>query len=81
MRGFLRVCEGRKLRVNVGKCKVIRFSRYIKVGLMHVTLNGKPLEEIDCFKYLGSQVSADGGLKGIWFSEFMRGIKCWCICR
>ena len=22
-------------------------------------LNGKPLEEVDCFKYLGSQVVAD----------------------
>ena len=24
-------------------------------------LNGVPLEEVDCFKYLGSQVAADGG--------------------
>ena len=24
-------------------------------------LNGEPLEELDCFKYLGSQVAADGG--------------------
>ena len=23
-------------------------------------LNGEPLEEVDCFKYLGSQVAADG---------------------
>ena len=28
---------------------------------MHVILNGEPLEELDCFKYLGSQVEADGG--------------------
>ena len=28
---------------------------------MHVILNGELLGEIDCFKYLGSQVSADGG--------------------
>ena len=28
---------------------------------MHVLLNGEPLEEVDCFKYLGSQVAADGG--------------------
>ena len=26
-----------------------------------MTLNGEPLEEVDCFKYLGSQVAADGG--------------------
>ena len=24
-------------------------------------LNSEPLEEMDCFKYLGSQVAADGG--------------------
>ena len=24
-------------------------------------LNGEPLEEVDCFKYLGSQVAEDGG--------------------
>ena len=24
-------------------------------------LNGEPLEEVECFKYLGSQVAADGG--------------------
>ena len=28
---------------------------------MHVILNGEPLEEVNCFKYLGSQVAADGG--------------------
>ena len=30
---------------------------------MHVILNGEQLEEVDCFKYLGSQVAADGGCK------------------
>ena len=28
---------------------------------MHVLLNGEPLEEVDCFKYLRSQVVVDGG--------------------
>ena len=28
---------------------------------MHVILNGELLEEVDCLKYLGSQVAADGG--------------------
>ena len=28
---------------------------------MHVILNGEPLEEVDCFKYLWLQVAADGG--------------------
>ena len=28
---------------------------------MHVRLNGEPLEKVDYFKLLGSQVAADGG--------------------
>ena len=51
---FGRVCERRKLRVNVGKSKVMRCSKYGNEGRMHVILNGEPFEEVDCFKYLGS---------------------------
>ena len=36
---FGRVCERRKLRVNEGKSKVRRFSRYENRGRMHVTAN------------------------------------------
>ena len=50
---FCRVCERRKLRVNVGKSKVVRCSRYGNGGRMHVILNGEPLYEADCLKYLG----------------------------
>ena len=58
---FGRVCKRRKLSVNVGKSKVMRCSRYGNGGRMHVIPNGKPLEEVNCFKYLGSQAAADGG--------------------
>ena len=51
---FGRVCERRKLRVNVGKSKVMRCSRHVNVGRMNVRLNGDQLEEVECFKYLGS---------------------------
>ena len=49
---FGRVCERRKLRVNVRKSKVMRCSRYGNGGRMHVILNDEPLSEVDCFKYL-----------------------------
>ena len=39
---FGRVCERRKLRVNVGKSKVMRCSRYGNGDRMHVILNGEP---------------------------------------
>ena len=58
---FGRVCEGRKLRVNIGMNKVMRCSRYGNWGRVHVILNGEPFEEVDCFIYLGSEVAADGG--------------------
>ena len=44
----------------MGKSKVMRCSRYGNGDRMHVILNGKPLEEVDCFKYLVSQVAVDG---------------------
>ena len=55
---FGRACVRRKLRVNVGKSEILRYGNG---GRMHVILNGEPLEEVDCFKYLWSQVAADGG--------------------
>ena len=39
---FRRVCERRQLRVNVGKIKGMRCSRYRIWGRMHVILNGEP---------------------------------------
>ena len=32
---------------------------------MHVILNVEPLEEVDCFKYLRSQVAADGSERDV----------------
>ena len=58
---FSRVCERRKRRENAGKSKVMRYSRYLNGGRMHVIQNGEPLEKADCFKYLGPQVAADEG--------------------
>ena len=49
---FGRVFGRRKLRVNVGKSKVMRCSRHANGGRMHVILNDEPLDEVDCFKYL-----------------------------
>ena len=45
----------------VDKNKVMRCSRYASVSGIHVRLNGELLVEVECFKYLGPQVSADRG--------------------
>ena len=44
---------------------------------MHVILNGEPLEEVDCFKYLGSQVAADGGCVRDVVHRMNEGYRAW----
>ncbi len=60
MTEFGRVCERRKLRVNVDKSKVMRCSKEEGQGNMRVSLNGEELEEVSCFRYLGVDIAADG---------------------
>ena len=43
----------KKVESDVAKSKVMRCSRYCNGDRMHAILNGEPLEEVDCFKYLG----------------------------
>ena len=76
-----RVCERRKLRVNVGKSKVMKCSRYGNGNRMHMILNGEPLEEVDCFKYLGSQVAADGGCERDVVHRMNEGYRAWGVSR
>ena len=59
--------------MNVGKSKVMRCSRYGKGDRMHVILNG----EVDCFKYLGSQVAADGGCERDVVHRMNEGYRAW----
>ena len=42
-----------------------------------MTLNGEPLEEVDCFKYLGSQVAADGGCERDVVKRMNEGYRAW----
>ena len=74
---FRRICERKKLRVNVGKSKVMRCSRYGNGGRMHVILNGEPLEELDCFKYWGSQGAADRGCEMDVVHRMNEGYRSW----
>ena len=60
---FGRVCERRKLQVNVGKSKVMRCTRNEDGARLNVMLNGEALEEVDQFKYLGSVIAANGGVE------------------
>ena len=71
---FSLVCERRKLKVNVGKSKVMWCNRDGNKGL-NVSLNGECLEEVDRFKYLGVTISADGRMEGEISQRVSEGMK------
>ena len=71
---FGRVCERRKLRVNVGKSKVMRCTRNEYGARLNVMLNGEALE-VDQFKYLGSVIAADGGVEADVHHRVNEGCK------
>ena len=57
---FGRVCERRKLRVNVDKSKVMVAGRDMEPFSPNIQLNGDTMEEVKSFKYLGTCFSSDG---------------------
>jgi len=63
VREFGRVCERRKLRVNVDKSKVMSVGESVEPSLLNIMLNGERMEVVNSFKYLGSYFSSDGGVK------------------
>jgi hypothetical protein len=60
---FRRVCERRKLSVNVAKRKVMRVTRRDNVGDIDITLNGIRMEDAGCFRYLGINIDIDGCMR------------------
>ena len=74
---FGRICNRRKLSMHVGKSKVMRCSRYGNGSRMHVILNSKPLEELDCFNYDGLQVAADGVCERDVVHRMNDGYRAW----
>ncbi len=61
---FGRVCKRRKFRVSEIWRKVMKSMMMIDGRRMNVALNGELLEEVECFKYLGSHVAVDGEMEG-----------------
>ena len=72
---FGRVCDRRKVRVNVGKSKFVRFSKYGNRGRMHVILNGEPLEKWIVLSTYGRKWQLVEDVKLVWYIESMRGIE------
>ena len=75
---FWRVCERRKLRVNVSKSKVMRCTRNEDGARLNAVLNGEALEEVDQFKYLGSVIAANDGVEADVRHRVNEGCKVLC---
>ena len=72
---FGRVCERRKLQVNVGKSKVMRCTRNEDGARLNVMLNGEAHQEVYQFKYLGSVIAANGGVEADVHHKVYEGCK------
>ena len=44
---------------------------------MYAILNSEPLEDVDCFKYLGSQMAAEGGCERCVVHRINEGYRVW----
>ena len=52
------------------RCVQSRSQWWVTIGSrMHVILNGEPLEEVDCYKYLGRKWQPMEDVRGMWYTE------------
>ena len=61
MQEFGSVCRRWKLTVNEGKSKVMRIGKNVEENEMNVSLNGRRMEEVETYRYLGVDISNDSG--------------------
>ena len=54
---FVRVCERRKLKINVGKSKVVKKSDTGEKGNVRIRVKKEVMEEVSSFWYLGVDFS------------------------
>src|SRR4029077_20838818 len=51
--------ERYEMKINIKKTKVMKVSKNVG-GDLNITINGNRIEEVSCFKYLGSTMTEDG---------------------
>jgi len=57
---FGRVCKMRKLTVNVEKSKEMKVSKNGEQNEINISLNGRRMEEVNAYRYLGVDIANDG---------------------
>lgn len=51
------------LEINHDKTKDMTMTIYEEESQWHFTLNGTPIKNVDCYIYLGSQITPNGGIR------------------
>ena len=59
---FGRVCRRRKLSVNETKSKIMKIGKNGEENRVNINLNDKRMEEVETYRYLGVDISNDGGM-------------------
>ena len=59
---FGRVCQRRKLSVNVNKSKVMKIGKNDEDNEMNISLENRRMEEVESYRYLGVDITSDGGM-------------------
>ena len=57
---FGRLCKKRKLTVNLEKIKVMKVSKNGDQNELNISLDGRRMEEVNAYRYLGVDVTNDG---------------------
>ena len=71
MSEFECVCDSIRLKINVGKSKVLTIKKNQMGNCENVGVNGKEMQEVDKFNYLGVMISKGDGMGRKWFTGYL----------
>ena len=69
------MCVRRNLGINVNKSKVMEMTKAGEYRVLNMQLNGDKMEELNCLKYLGADLSSDEGMEAEWKHRVSEGRK------
>ena len=59
---FGRVCQRRKLSVNETKSKIMKIGKNGEENGVNINLNDRRMQEVETYRYLGVDISSNGGM-------------------
>ena len=74
---FVRVCERRKLKINVGKSKVMKMSDTGEKGNLRIKVKEEVMEEVGTFRYLGVDFASNGRIESQEYVQVCSRVYIW----